>query len=118
VGRVATVTVSVDKIEGLDGGRGEYEAQDVLVRAFISAASAATGPEHADIERIDSTRPPHLTGGNIAVIPKSKDPAYVTPPLPSHPPPFARLGRRRRPCMVSIPFLRRFCLSNKRPWAC
>jgi len=41
VGRCVTVTVSVDKIEGLNGR--EYEVQGALVRTFISPASAATG---------------------------------------------------------------------------
>jgi hypothetical protein len=42
-GTGCNVTVSLNKIEGVNGGRAEYEAQDVLVRAFISAEFTATG---------------------------------------------------------------------------
>jgi len=73
VGRRVTVTVSVDKIEGLNGR--EYEAQGALVRTLISPAFAAKGSD--SIERIDSTRTWRLTCGTTTLIPKVERPGHT-----------------------------------------
>jgi len=76
---------------------GEYEAQDVLVRMFISAVSSDTGSKHADsIERIERIRRFEGQGHTYLHL-------FILIFLR-----FARLGHHHRLCKGCIPFPRLF----------
>ena len=74
-------------------------------------------PGHTDSEQIDSALPQRLTSGNIAVSPKSKDTAYVAPPLPPHLPPFCVAGTPPSSVHEVHPLSAPF-RSWKQPWPC
>ena len=79
VGQVITVTVSIDKIGGLNGG-GEYEAQGVLVRTIMSAASPAMGSQaHRQHRTVHGQQYPYpcFMRGTTAVIPKVEKPRHT-----------------------------------------
>ena len=61
VGWVATVTVSVDKIEGLNGEGGVMKRRISLSAPSSQLHLSPQVPEHTDTEQIDSTLSPAAT---------------------------------------------------------